>query len=166
MSSIKREVAASVSNQQSLVKQLLTKTKPKPTKVIIPGGANLLDEVSQKTLQQAIFNYIRYHRYFETFKISFAAHPEDMNLVTEKVIDFPYDGKIKIWDTPSKNKTWLAEQITEILLKKQVITLEVKPDGMYVQLEKTKSDFGPGHKDWQPFYEILPVRTEEYRAKD
>lgn len=162
MAQTKTEMASSVSNQQALVKRLLGNNRPKPTKTIIPGGQNLLDEVSKKTLERAVFTYLRRHRYFENFKLSFAKDPDNMDLRVEKVQDFPYDGKYAIWELPDQGKLWLADQISDVLAQQKLVYIEAKYDGLYVATEKAESDFGPGHESWEPYFEMLPSRVSEY----
>lgn len=162
MAQTKTEMASSVSNQQALVKRLLGNNRPKPTKTIIPGGQNILDEVSKVTLERAVLTYLRRHRYFENFKLSFAKDPDSMDLRVEKVQDFPYDGRYAIWEQPSQGKRWLADQISEILTRQKLVYIEAKYDGLYVATEKAESDFGPGTEQWQPYYEMLPARIGEY----
>jgi hypothetical protein len=162
MAQTKTEMASSVSNQQALVKRLIGNNRPKPSKTVIPGGQSILDEVDQTMLERAVFNYLRRHRYFETFKLSFAKAPETMELQVEKIQDFPYDGKYAIWEIPAQGKSWLAEQIAGILARQQLVYIEAKYDGLYVATEKKKSDFGPGNANWEPYYEMLPSRKSEY----
>ena len=164
MAQTKNEVASSVSNQQSLVKRLIGNNRPKPTRTVIPGGQSLLDEVSQKTLEIAVFNYLRRHRYFENFKLSFARDPDSMQLRTTKIMDFPYDGKYTIWEDPKRGKQWLAQQIAQILATQKLVFIEAKTDGLYVAEEVGESDFGPGHDEWEPYYELLRSRTSEYSS--
>ena len=162
MAQTKTEVASSVSNQQALVKRLLGNNRPKPTKTIIPGGQNILDEVSQTTLERAVLTYLRRHRYFENFRLSFAKDPNELELQVEKVQDFPYDGRYAIWEQPSQGKRWLAEQIASILARQKLVYIEAKFDGLYVATEKAETDFGPGTEQWEPYYEMLPARIGEY----
>lgn len=162
MAQTKTEVASSVSNQQALVKRLLGNNRRKPTKTIIPGGQNILDEVSKETLERAILTYLRRHRYFENFKLSFARDPNSMELRVEKVQDFPYDGRYAIWEQPSQGKRWLADQISSILATRKLVYIEAKYDGLYVATEREESDFGPGEESWEPYYEMLPARVGEY----
>lgn len=162
MAPTKTEVASSVSNQQALVKRLLGNNKPKPTRTVIPGGQNILDEVSKKTLERAVLTYLRRHRYFEGFKLSFAKNPDKMDLKVEKVQDFPYDGRYAIWEQPSQGKRWLADQISDILVRQKLVYIEAKYDGLYVATEKAESEFGPGTPEWEPFYEMRATRIGEY----
>lgn len=162
MAQTKTEMASSVSNQQALVKRLLGNNRPKPTKTIIPGGQNILDEVAKTTLEQALTTYLRRHRYFENFKLSFAKDPDSMNLKVEKIQDFPYDGRYTIWELPAQGKRWLAGQIADVLSRQKLVYIEAKADGLYVATERVESDFGPGAEQWEPFYEMLPARVGEY----
>jgi hypothetical protein len=162
MAQTKTEVASSVSNQQALVKRLIGNNRPKPTKTVIPGGQNMLDEIDQDTLEKAVFTYLRKHRYFEYFRLSFARDPDTMDLKVEKIQDFPFDGKYPIWELPSQGKLWLAEQIARVLATQKLVYIEAKKDGLYVATERTDSEFGPGTEQWEPFYEMLAARRGEY----
>jgi len=155
-------MAGSVSNQQALVKRLLGNNKPKPTKTIIPGGQNILDEISQSMLERALLTYLRRHRYFENFKLSFAKDPKELDLQVEKIQSFPYDGKYAIWELPAQGKRWLAEQLAKILVSQKLVYIEARYDGLYVATEKAETKFGPGTEQWEPFYEMLPARISEY----
>jgi hypothetical protein len=163
MEPTKNEVAAAgVSNQQSLVKRIVQSARVKSTKTIIPGGKFLLDEVDQNKLQAAVFTWLRRHRWFEWVKISFAADPDALDVVVTKVADFPEANGYAVWEQPAQGKRWLSEQISDALLRSKLIYIEARKDGLYVAKERKETDFSPQSDNWQPYYEIMPVRRGEY----
>lgn len=162
MAQTKNEVAVSVTNQQALVQRLLGNSRPKATKMLIPGGRYLLDQVSQPKLEEAVYTWLRRHRWYEYAKISFASNPETMDLQVLKVQDFPAEDKYAIWEQPSHGKRWLATQMSTILARQKLVYIEAKKDGLYVATEKTESDFGPTSENWEPYIELLPIRRGEY----
>lgn len=162
MEPTKHEVAASVTNQQALVKRIVQSSAPKPTRTYIPGGKNMLDEISQAKLEAAVFNYLRRHRWFETFRLSFAAEPDKMDLTVRKVRDFPVTNGYAVWEQPAHGKRWLAGQIADALLSDQYVYVEAKKDGLYAAKAKQEGSFGPESEDWLPHYDMLPIRRGEY----
>ena len=164
MAQTKNEVAPSVTNQQALVKRLLGNARTKPTRMIIAGGKFLLDEVDQRKLEQAVFTWLRRHRWFEYAKISFASNPESMKLNVEKVQDFPAEDRYAIWEQPDFGKRWLATQMATILGRQKLVYIEAKKDGLYVATEVEESDFSPASDNWEPYIELLPIRRGEYKV--
>lgn len=165
MVSTKSEVAASgnVSNQQALVKRMLSTSLPKATKTIIPGGKHLLDEISQAKLESAVFTWLRRHRWFEWVRISFARNPGDLQIEEKKIMDFDQLNGYAVWELPARGKRWLAERMADTLISQKLIYIEAKKDGLYVATERGESDFGPDSENWEPYVEMLPVRRGEYR---
>ena len=162
MEPTKNEVAASVTNQQALVKRIIQSTAPKPTRTYIPGGKNMLDEISQAKLEAAVFNYLRRHRWFDRFRLSFAAETDGMELVVTKVRDFPVTNGYAIWEQPAHGKRWLAGVIADTLLRDRFIYVEARKDGLYAAKESGESTFDAESDNWLPHYDMWPIRRGEY----
>jgi len=162
MAQTKNEVARSVSDQESIVKRIVESNRPKPTKRYIPGGKTLLDQIDKDTLKQALFTWLKTHRWFEWVRISFADDISKMNLEVTKIEDFPIIAGKSVWEQPAQGRRWLAQRFADQLLAGQYVYVEARKDGLYVAKELGDTDFGPDSDNWEPNIQMLPIRRGTY----
>lgn len=167
MGTTKEIVAASgVSDQQSLVKAMLSGVANKPVKLIIPGGTHLFKqglELDSAGLQKRLYTWLRRVREFDECTLSFARTPSKYNLNLVKVVDFPTGLGTAIWNVPSKGKNYLSRIMAEQIASatKPPVIVVAKLDGLYIGSDST-GGFGPTAEDWEPYIEFKKSRKEQY----
>ena len=75
-----------VSNQESLVKAIMSDSSFKQVKRYIPAGKTLMDTVSRQDMPTAIYTWLRHCRDFTEVTLSLI-DPLDSNLKSTKVMD-------------------------------------------------------------------------------
>ena len=110
---------SSISNQQSLVKKLQGPQINKKITMIIPGGNKLTEYISREHLPSAIFTWLRRCRHFKDVEISFINDYSKKEYETTMVVDFNTNTKLPQWEIEVKK--WLADQVSEVLLMKNVM---------------------------------------------
>lgn len=147
---IKELEKQSIANQQSLVKKI---EGIQPNKVIrrqIPGGKNLLENVSRETLPKACYTWLRHCAHFTSFTVSFADNISELSTKKIKSVDFdPRSTNIE-WDI--RGKKWLGEQVAGLLLQDKVIAVEGNKEGLWVHL--SDKDLTPESENWLPYVEF------------
>ena len=85
MAQTKAELLSSqaVPHQQAIV-DLMTPTAAKQKKIVIPGGATSIQHMSEKTLQKAVYTWLRGVSSFSECRISLAEDPDSMQLARLK----------------------------------------------------------------------------------
>ena len=145
----------SLSNQQALVKKILGSQSKKTLKRTIPGGATLVQDLSDKQLAPAIYTWLRHCRHFTSAVLSFAKDPSILKTSEEKVIDFDPRGKNTEWET--RGKKWLSERIADIIMRDNVVAVKIEKDGLYLLTDKSGT-FSPGCDEWEPYVQFSPFR--------
>lgn len=132
-----------ISGQESLVQALMSKKRAEPVKRIIPGGKTLLSQVSNETLEGAIYNWLRTCYRFSEVTISMAKDPSKFKLRKELFTDFGTD-EDPIWETHKKGKEHLASIIAQAMKQKPVyIHADLK--GLWIYKD-TENKFSPVSK--------------------
>lgn len=182
-----------VAHQQALVQALTSKTT-KPVYLQIPGGANILEELDQPTLEYACYNWLRKVTDFTKVKISLAKDPAKYRLQEYKFVDFDADQPHPEWVTHTDGKRYLARLLAEALKSKKLVTVEARKDGIFYTVD-SENKFGPSrpatkadvdemlseletdeeplfqlgepiwNEDWQPFVEFMPVSKGRYAQR-
>jgi len=149
----------SLSNQQALVKKIQGTKVAKPVKRFIPGGKNLTEELSEKNLASAVFNWIRHCRHFTECTISLCEDPSNYKTKATKVIDFDTNTKNSEWEI--RGKRWLAERLADILTTDNLVAVKVERSGITTLID-TKDAFSPESEDWLPYIELTPFRPPAF----
>jgi hypothetical protein len=156
-----------IAHQQALV-ELLTPTKIKTRKRVIPGGKDLLETVSREDLPNAIYTWLRGCRFFTEVTVSLCQDIAKRNTTKTKLIELSYrtldDGrKIPAWEQPKKGKNWLAIQIADIILNNKVLAVHVDEDSISIITDNDDS-FNPKSDDWEPYIEYVPRRQSRFQV--
>lgn len=149
----------SLSNQQALVKRIINSERRTTVKRIIPAGASITSDISEKSLASAVYTWLRHCAHFTQATISFAKDPSSIPSSRSKTVDFQTNGKYTEWET--RGKRWLAERIADIITRDNVISIEIQKDGIYLNTDKTGS-FDPSHAEWEPYVEFSPFRPPQF----
>lgn len=115
-----------------------------PVRREIPGGSTMLETLDGKGLETACYNWLRGTKDFDGFVLSLAKDPDLFKTQRTKVEDFPRATK-PIWVTHPDGKRFLARKISEILVSKKVLAIEVTKDGIFT-IEDREGVFGPYRK--------------------
>jgi len=143
-----------ISNQQSLVKKIINDNVLKITKRYIPGGKNLLKEISKENIDDAIYTWLRHCRNFTQCTISLIEPLNISELKETKTFDFNPNSKNLEWET--RGKRWLAGKISVALLKNKTAAVIIKKDGVFCY--SLKEELTDESKNWLPYIEFHPFR--------
>jgi hypothetical protein len=172
----------SLSDQGAIV-GLLTKRKTEMEKHVIPGGKELISVISSKeTLRNAIYTWLRAKAEFSEFILSFAKDPDRFAGPEIRKEIFQKTEPKPIWHSTPNGRFTLADQLANIISTEKLVSIRVKPDGIYITNDKTKkfsrtttvtaedlaaglyAGKSPGDKvtstDWEPWYGITPIRKQ------
>jgi hypothetical protein len=144
---------SSVSNQESLVKKLQGPKINKQLVMTIPGGKNLTELVSKEKLPTAIFTWLRRVRHFKDVEISLVKSYTNKDYQSSTVVDFNTTTKLPEWEI--QGKSWLANQIAEVISMDNIMSVKVDKAGIHVILDKTQS-FSADSEDWEPHLIFTP----------
>lgn len=109
--------------------------------------------LDQETLTSAIYNWLRYDRYFKEFALTFAKDPS--KFVTAKELFFEFDRtsdeNLMPWDLHPDRGFYLAGLISAAIYKyKNIVNIVADKTGVYVYTDQS-AKFGPSMRDdWQP----------------
>lgn len=145
----------SVAHQQSLVQKLSGPKINKQIKMIIPGGANLTDNISKDQLSTAVFTWLRRCRHFKDVTISFASDLNEVQTKTSCVVDFNQNNKLPEWEV--QGKRWLSERVSEVLAMDNVVGVKVDKVGIHAMLD-TEQRFNASSDNWLPHVLFTPDR--------
>jgi hypothetical protein len=148
-----------VSNQQALVKRIINSEPRTTIKRVIPGGATITEDISEKALAPTIYTWLRHCAHFTEATISFAKDPSTIHCSKAKVVDFQTTSKYTEWE--QRGKRWLSERVADIITRKGVVSVEIKKDGIYLNVDKTNS-FNAAHEDWEPYVEFSPFKPPQF----
>lgn len=149
----------SLSNQQALVKRIINSEPRTSIKRVIPAGATITSDISEKALAAAVYTWLRHCAHFTQVTISFAKDPSTINCSRNKMVDFQSTGKYTEWE--QRGKRWLAERVADIITRDGVVSVEIQKDGIYLNTDKTGS-FDPTHAEWEPYIEFSPFRPPQF----
>lgn len=152
------ESRGSVSNQQALVKKIEGVSTTTPIKRIIPGGKQLSSLKSQDLIV-AVYTWLRGCNVFTEAVLSLSSDVGNHKTSTNKVIDFDTNTRNTEWEI--RGKRWLAERIVDVLRIKNIVSVQVKKDGIYSTV-KTDGSFGPTSEDWEPFIQLTPFKPPKF----
>lgn len=141
---------SSISNQQALVTKIQGTTTTSTVKRTIPGGKDLLTNITRENLPKACYTWLRHCAHFTSFTISFAKDLEELTTKKQKVLDFNPKQNNFEWDL--RGKKWLGERVAENLLKENVIAVEGNKDGLWIH--STKETLSPDAENWEPYVEF------------
>ena len=170
-------------SNQGAIMGLMTKQKTEMEKHVIPGGKELISVINSKeTLKGAIYTWLRAKAKFSEFFLSFAKDPDKYAGAEQRREILQKTEPDPVWHTTNNGRLTLAEQLANIIANEKLVTIRVKPDGIYVAADKTKRfsrvttatvediEAGlypgaePGDKvtsaDWEPWYGITPIRRK------
>lgn len=143
-----------LSNQEALVKKIISNNVVKVTKRYIPGGKNLLSEVTKETITDAVYTWLRHCRNFTECTISLT-EPLDLNTLKQtKTADFNPNGRNSEWET--RGKKWLAEKVGKALLMNKTVAVVVKRDGIFCY--SSTEELNDEDDNWMPYIEFTPFR--------
>tara|TARA_B100000902_G_C27266625_1_gene893877 strand:- start:868 stop:1359 length:492 start_codon:yes stop_codon:yes gene_type:complete len=143
----------SVAHQQSLVQKLSGPKINKQVKMIIPGGANLTDNISKDQLSLAVFTWLRRCRHFKDVLISFAADLNSINTDTAIVVDFNQNTRSPEWEI--QGKKWLSERVSDVLAMDNIVGVKVDKVGIHAILDSDQS-FNANSPNWEPHLVFTP----------
>lgn len=146
-----------VSNQESLVKAIMSDSSFKQVKRYIPAGKTLLDTVSRQEMPSAIYTWLRHCRDFTEVTLSLV-DPLDSSFKSTKVVDMNPNAKNTEWE--SRGKKWLAEKMATFLTKDKVVAIQVKRDGIYSVL--SEEDLSQDSEQWCPYIEFTPFKPTAF----
>lgn len=142
-----------ISNQQALVKKIEGISTTKNIKKFIPGGKTLKDQLSKDQFPKAMNNWLKHCRHFTELEFSFL-DPQPASLKETKVYDFDSNAQNSQWET--RGKKWLAETLSEFVLKPKVVSIKAKKDGIYIYTGK--KEIKQEDKNWFPYISFVSVR--------
>jgi len=152
------ESRGSVSNQQALVKKIEGVNVTPPIKRVIPGGKQL-SSLSTEELTVAVYTWLRGCNIFTEARLSLSGNNANHKVKKNKVIDFDTNTKNAEWEL--RGKRWLSERIVDVLKTKNILSVEIKRDGIY-SVVKTDGSFGPSSDDWHPYVELTPFKPPRF----
>lgn len=170
----------SLSTQGAIV-GLMTKQKTEMEKHVIPGGKDLISVISSEdALKAAIYTWLRAKAEFSEFYLSFAKEPEKFAGPEQRREIFQKTEPKPIWHINPSGRLQLANQLANIIKSEKLVSIRVRPDGIYVSADKSdkfkrttvatvediKAGLYPGAQpgdkvtsiDWEPWYGITPIR--------
>lgn len=142
-----------LSNQQALVTKIEGISAAKTIKKYIPGGSTLKDQLSKESFPKAMNNWLKHCRHFTELEFSFL-DPKPSGLEETKVYDLNPSAPNSEWEV--RGKKWLAETLSQFILKPTSVSIKVKKDGIYLyslQKEVKQSD-----KAWAPYISFTTTR--------
>lgn len=143
-----------LSNQEALVKKIINNNVVKLTKRYIPGGKNLLNEITKETITDAVYTWLRHCRNFTECTVSLV-EPLDLNALKQtKTADFNANARNSEWET--RGKKWLAEKIGKALLMNNTVAVVVKRDGIFCY--SSTEELNDKDDNWMPYIEFTPFR--------
>lgn len=142
-----------LSNQQALVKKIEGISTSKNIKKYIPGGKTLKDQLSKESFPKAMNNWLKHCRHFTELEFSFL-DPKPSDLEETKVYDFNSSANNSEWEI--RGKKWLAETLSEFILKPKSVFIKVKKDGIY--LYSAQKDLKPSNKAWAPYISFVATK--------
>jgi len=143
----------SVAHQQALVQKLTGPKINKQVKMIIPGGANLTEDISKDQLASAVFTWLRRCRHFKDVLISFPSDLSKLSTDTSIVVDFNQNSKSPEWET--QGKKWLSERVSDVLAMNNVVGVKVDKAGIHAILDADQS-FSAESPNWEPHLIFTP----------
>lgn len=156
--------ANSAPHQQAIVDLEIAKTQNKTVVLVIPGGKSLFTETNDKNVDQltrAIYTWLRRVPSFKECTLKFVKDTSKYKTKEERGQDFPNNARVPIWMIPSKGKTYLARALAEEVIKGGMVSITVKPDGLYL-LRELEDKLVPGSDDWEPTLYFTRDRRERY----
>lgn len=146
-------------NQQSIVNLMVGKENDEKIVHQIPGGANLLEQISQETLPSAIYTWLRRTRNFTRFEISLVGNYDVYEDLADKF--FIKAKKIKETDfgwKPGSTFYWqkkgireLSKLISEAMNKHEnIVSIIVEKEGIFVITDLSKEPFSINSTFWNP----------------
>jgi hypothetical protein len=143
----------SVAHQQALVQKLTGSKITKQLKMIIPGGANLTEDISKDQLSSAVFTWLRRCRHFKDVTISFPSDLNELSTEVAVVVDFNQNSKLPEWEV--QGKKWLSERISDVLAMDNVVGVKVDKAGVHAILDADQS-FSASSSNWEPHLIFTP----------
>jgi hypothetical protein len=160
-------LASGISNQQALVKAMITR-KREPKRMLIPGGKTLLQNLDERNLASSIFIWLRGARWFDSVTLSFVSGTVSRPSKTIKVSEFPKAANgLRPWDRQDiGGKRWLADRIADALSSNLVLSVTAKEDGLYVTTptETMTAEQLQSAEDFMPHLDFVLRQTDEYRV--
>jgi len=146
-----------VSNQQSLVKQLL----PSATKMVrfdIPGGKNMLDEIDQSSMERTVWNWLKFCRHFDEATLSLSTDVESLETRTVRLVEFDQTRNGQpIWEMHKDQKRYLARIIADVINERKFVAIRVTREALFL-VEEDGDTFGPDSEAWAPYWEFRPQK--------
>jgi hypothetical protein len=149
----------SISNQEALVKKIQGTQITKPVKRVIPGGKTLTTDLTEANLKHAVYTWLRHCRNWTEGTISLCSDLSARKNKKEKVLDFNSDSKNAEWEV--KGKRWLAERISEVLTRDNILAVQIQKEGLYLVTD-TEQTFSPESDDWEPYVELTPFKPQAF----
>ena len=143
----------SVAHQQSLVQKLSGPKINKQIKLIIPGGANLTENISKDQLSGAVFTWLRRCRHFKDALISFASDMTEVKTHSSCVVDFNQNNKLPEWEV--QGKRWLSERVAEVLAMDNIVGVKIDKIGIHAILD-SEQNFNSESTNWLPHVLFTP----------
>ena len=155
-----------VQHQEALVKKKLNLPKGRKRHVI-PGGKTMMDREdgpiqTERDLTEAIYTWLRYIRFFNEVRLSFARDPERFKVRTNKIQEFDAlpNGDL-IWQVHPDRKHYLATCMAKAIYStKGVVAVDVTKNGISILVDSS-GEFNTESPEWEPYVEFLP----NYKAK-
>lgn len=156
-----------ITNQQSLVKALIN-NKREPKKLVIPGGSNMLENLDERNLEKAVYNWLRGCRHFSEVKINMTTGETTRKSDTYQAYEFPATRQgIYPWQRQDLGgKKGLAKEVVKILTTTVVLSIHVKKEGIFVTVPQNKKTTGKdlqGSADWEPHLLFTVVGKSDYQ---
>ena len=154
-----KQLNKNTSNQQALVKKLQGTQTAKPVTYIIPAGATMHEDIAEKNLPGAIFNWLRHCRHFTEATISLCRDTTVFKTRETRVVDF--DTKTKNYEWELRGKRWLAERVADVLTGENILAVKIAKEGITV-ISDAEETFSPKHEEWLPFLRFIPFRPPTF----
>tara|TARA_Y100001973_G_C5156414_1_gene310996 strand:+ start:552 stop:1043 length:492 start_codon:yes stop_codon:yes gene_type:complete len=154
-----KQLNNATSNQQALVKKLRGTAKAKPVKHIIPAGKTMAEDISEKNLPTAIFNWLRHCRHFTEAEISLCKDVTNHKTKENRIVDF--DTKTKNTEWELRGKRWLAERIADVLTGDNILAVKITKEGLTVVVD-AEEKFSPSSEDWEPYIQFTPFKPPTF----
>lgn len=119
----------SIMNQEALVKRLLG-PKTNTHSHIIPGGKSLFSQVDKRTLNDAIYTWLRAVRSFSEVTISFVGDSSKMKLKETSGEEFTNLGTSPIWEVAGFGRQYLAKKLSDVIIADKIVKIRATKAGI------------------------------------
>lgn len=143
-------------NQQAVVARVVPTVTAKTVRRVIPGGKTMDEQIDERRLPQAVFNWLRHVKDFSAVTVSWAENLGKLTTRESKLQNFDLKDPLLPWER--QGKRWLADEIAKAFLAQEgIVAVKATREGLYAVLD-TKAELTPESDLWEPYVEFDAVR--------